>query len=192
MLQPKVLDVMQKDYVTVEPKFIRSSAAANLLKRGYRMYNGGNYEGTVTTLTQAIERDSKDVMSYFWRGVAEARLGQYLKSVKDFDAALALQTAASAEHEASLLASNAATRKRSSQSNAEHLLAPILFNRALSSMNVGDDEAALRDLSELIGSTRTTPTTCVSARSSAGAATSGSARTTTTWSCATTRCARAC
>ena len=150
MLQPKVLDVMQKDYVTVEPKFIRSSAAANLLKRGYRMYNAGNYEGTITTLTQAIERDSKDVMSYFWRGVAEARLGQYLKSVKDFDAALALQTAASAEHEASLLASHASTRKRSSQSNAEHLLAPILFNRALSSMNVGDDEAALRDLNELI------------------------------------------
>lgn len=91
ILQPKVVDVLLKnDYEHIPPRQFRCSPSTLLLQRGYYLYRGRQYEEACGFFDLAVARDSREVMGFFWRALAGARLGFYLQATRDLDRALDL------------------------------------------------------------------------------------------------------
>ena len=91
MLEPKVVDVLLKnDFEHVPPKNTRYGPSASILQRGYFAYRNKQYERACALFDMAVAQDPGEVMVYFWRALAGARLGFYLQSVRDLDQALGL------------------------------------------------------------------------------------------------------
>ena len=91
MLEPKVVDVLLgNDFEHVPPKNTRYGPSASILQRGYFAYRNKQYERACALFDMAVAQDPGEVMVYFWRALAGARLGFYLQSVRDLDQALGL------------------------------------------------------------------------------------------------------
>jgi tetratricopeptide (TPR) repeat protein len=69
---------------------ISSSAATEYFRSGLRYFKAGNYQEAVNEYSKALQLDSRDVATYYNRGIAYDNLKLYQQSISDFDKAINL------------------------------------------------------------------------------------------------------
>lgn len=121
-------DVLQHDLIIKRPPFIVSSAAAHFIKRGFDAIDQSNYETALDDFEKAVAREPLSALNYGARGLAYAKLGMWLKAVRDFSTALEPKMPAVDPEDSRALR----------------------FNRAVAFTMVGDDTSALGDFNLLI------------------------------------------
>ena len=116
-------DLLQHDLIVKRPPFIVSSAAAHFIRRGFDAIDQANFETALDCFQKAVAREPSSALNYGARGLAYAKLGMWLKAVRDLSTAL---------------------RPKMTSVDAEDARV-LRFNRAVAFTMVGDDTSALGD-----------------------------------------------
>lgn len=114
--------------------YVEPLIAAPHARRGYALYERGAYEDALKVLDQSKNALGKErVLVLWWRGLAQARLGNFEQAARDFETALGA-------------ARDIEARRRRGAARDTQQIAGLRFNLALALASLGDDEAALEQL----------------------------------------------
>lgn len=121
-----VRDVLQQRYITARPAIVRSSPGAYFLIKGFEaLEQGGEVSEAVEQFQQAVKREPRSGIAHGALGLAVAMSGNTLAAIANFSSALEFPLC------------------------PQDYLA-VRFNRSLAFALVGDDDAAVEDLTALL------------------------------------------